>query len=156
MECKIIPGGLACDNRGSLRYVNDFDFAALGIKRMYHVENNTNCPIRAWHGHLKESKAIYCAKGSAIIGAIEMGKTPGTDAPSIYKRDGASAPQTFVVSSLKPGVLYIPAGMANGFRMLEPDTILIIYSTSTLADSSNDDYRFPFGPNDNTFDIEVR
>ena len=155
MSAKFMPGGLSCDNRGSLRYVNDLDFSSAGIKRMYHVENNACCSTRAFHGHRFEHKYIYCARGSAIIAAIKMGML-SPDTPSIEHLHGAHPPQTFTLSALKPGMLHIPAGMANGFRMLEPDTILIIYSTSTLAESSKDDYRFPLDPNDHTFDIEVR
>jgi dTDP-4-dehydrorhamnose 3,5-epimerase len=155
MTARLIGGGLACDNRGNLRFVNDFDFTAAGIKRMYQVENNPLCEIRAWHGHLLEHKYVYCARGSAIIAAIKMG-WDDVEVPSIDPARGAFPPQTFVLSALQPKVLHIPAGMANGFRMLEPGTILIFYSTSTLAESAQDDYRFPFEATDGTFDIEVR
>jgi dTDP-4-dehydrorhamnose 3,5-epimerase len=47
MEPKIINGGIAPDDRGSVRFVNDFDFAK--VKRFYQVENHRAGFIRAWH-----------------------------------------------------------------------------------------------------------
>ncbi len=152
MNARIINGGLAADNRGSVRFVNDLDFMTLGIRRMYQVENNPSCSIRAWHAHQKEQKFCYVARGSAIIATIPV-VTDGSGAPAL---DRTSPPQVDTLSALQPRILHIPAGMANGFRTLEPDTILIFYSTSTLAESLSDDFRFPFDSNDRTFDIEVR
>jgi dTDP-4-dehydrorhamnose 3,5-epimerase len=151
----ILDGKIHVDNRGSLRVVPDFNPSTLNIKRMYQVENNPLCEIRAWHGHLEEEKYVYCARGSAIIAAIHMG-TDDVFMPSISQSRGASAPQTLVLSALQPRVIHIPAGMANGFRMLEPGTILLFYSTSTLEESKGDDYRFPLDDHDETFKIEVR
>ena len=35
---KVISGGVAIDDRGSVTFVNDFDF--LGVKRFYQVQNH--------------------------------------------------------------------------------------------------------------------
>ena len=45
-------GGIAVDDRGQLRFVNDFNFA--NVKRFYQVENHRQGFIRAWHGHKKK------------------------------------------------------------------------------------------------------
>jgi dTDP-4-dehydrorhamnose 3,5-epimerase len=152
MEPRVISGGLACDDRGSVRFVNDLDFAAAGIKRMYQVENNPLCEIRAWHGHMKEEKYVYVARGSAIIAARTMDVVDGRPMRLGDQRDA----KRFVLSALQPKILHIPAGLANGFRMLEPGTIIIFYSTLSLAESAADDYRFNFSEQTNLFDIEVR
>jgi dTDP-4-dehydrorhamnose 3,5-epimerase len=120
-----IPGGVFADDRGFLRFVNDFDFS--DVKRFYQVENHTQGYIRAWHGHEKEGKYVYVAKGTALVGAVNL-KTE-----EINK---------FTLSSQSPSILYIPPGYANGFKNLEEDTIIMFFSTSTIEESHGDDIRF--------------
>jgi len=64
----VIKGGIAVDDRGSLRFVNDFDFA--GIRRFYMVENHAAGFVRAWHGHRHEAKFVYVVSGAALITAV--------------------------------------------------------------------------------------
>lgn len=128
MELTIVNGGLATDDRGTLRFVNDFDFSA--VKRFYQVENHQAGYIRAWHGHQKEGKYVYCARGSALVGAVEM----GTEGPA----------RKYTLSASQPKILFIPPGFANGFKTLEAGTILVFFSTSTLEESKGDDIRFAY------------
>lgn len=128
-ESFLINGGLAVDDRGSLRFVNDFNFE--GVKRFYQVENHSVGFIRAWHGHHKEGKYVYVVKGSALVGAV-----------SLESED--CQPQRFVLSSQNPKILFIPPGHANGFMTLEENTIVQFFSTSSLQDSLGDDIRFPY------------
>jgi dTDP-4-dehydrorhamnose 3,5-epimerase-like enzyme len=129
MECPSIYSGNAyCDDRGYLRAVNDFNF--VGVKRFYQVENFQRGFVRAWHGHQKEAKYIYVAKGAALVGLVNM----RTDKVVLRK----------VLSAQKPQVIYAPPGYANGFKTLEDDTIIMFFSTSTLEESQNDDYRYPY------------
>jgi dTDP-4-dehydrorhamnose 3,5-epimerase-like enzyme len=118
-------GGLFADDRGFLRFVNDFDFS--NVKRFYQVENHSKNYIRAWHGHLKEGKYVYVAKGTALVGAVDL------TTEEVNK---------FVISSQSPAILYIPPGYANGFKSLEEDTIIMFFSTSTLEESKGDDIRY--------------
>ena len=48
-ETKIYQGGISVDDRGSVRFVNEFQFQ--NVKRFYQVENHKSGFIRAWHGH---------------------------------------------------------------------------------------------------------
>lgn len=121
-----LNGGVATDDRGCVKFVNDFNFS--GVKRFYQVENHKAGFIRAWHGHKKEGKYIYVARGSAIIGAVKLSSNKD--------------PERFVLSSNKPQILFIPEGYANGAMTLEKDTIIQYFSTSTLEESADDDYRF--------------
>ena len=123
---KLLDGGLSVDDRGIVRFVNDFDFS--GVKRFYQVENHRKGFIRAWHGHKKEGKYIYVASGTALVGIVNL-KTKKV--------------QKFVLSDKKPQVLWVPPNHANGFMNLEDNTKIIFFSTSTLKDSLNDDIRFP-------------
>ena len=125
MGIEKINGNSFVDDRGTLRFVNDFDFSK--VKRFYQVENHSKGFIRAWHGHKKEAKFVYVAKGSALIGVVNL------DTEEVQKN---------ILSSEKPSVLYIPPNHANGFKTLEDDTILMFFSTSTIEESQGDDYRF--------------
>lgn len=123
----LITGGIATDDRGSVRFVNDFDFS--GVKRFYQVQNHERGFIRAWHGHRIEGKYVYVAQGSALVGAVNL-ETNVID--------------KYVLSDKKPTVLWIPGGYANGFKTLEEDTILMFFSTASIAETKGDDERFPY------------
>ena len=135
---KLIDGGLAADDRGTVRFVNDFDFH--GVKRFYQVENHQKGFVRAWHGHKKEGKYVYVSSGAALVGVVDL-KTQ-----KIRK---------FILSDKKPQVLWIPPNHANGFMNLEDNTDILFFSTSTLEESTNDDIRFPYNQW-NIWDIEYR
>jgi dTDP-4-dehydrorhamnose 3,5-epimerase-like enzyme len=132
-EPTLIPGSLAVDDRGQLTFVNTFSFER--IRRFYLVENFSTEVVRAFHGHLQEEKYVFVASGSAIVAAVHL------DDPQHPNRQ--TKPCRFVVSSRQPQVVYIPAGHANGFRPLELGTKILFFSTATLEESANDDYRFP-------------
>ena len=124
MDTKILNGGISVDDRGSVRFVNDFNFE--GVKRFYQVENHSKGFIRAWHGHKKEGKYVYVANGSALIGVVNM------ETENVSK---------FVLSDKSPKVLWIPEGNFNGFKSLEENTKIIFFSTSKLEESLGDDIR---------------
>lgn len=48
----------------------------------------------------------------------------------------------FVLSDNSSGVLHIPSGYANGFRALESNSKVVVFSDFTVEQSSNDNYRF--------------
>jgi dTDP-4-dehydrorhamnose 3,5-epimerase len=121
---KLINGGISVDDRGTVRFVNDFNFQ--NVKRFYHVENHSKGFIRAWHGHKKEGKYVYVASGSALIGVVNM------ETNEISK---------YILSDKSPKVLFIPPGNFNGFKSLEENTKLLFFSTTTLSESLDDDIR---------------
>ena len=123
----IISGDSFIDERGTLRFVNDFDLK--DVKRFYQVENHRVGFIRAWHGHRREGKYLYVASGSAYVGVVDL-KTKEL--------------QKFVLSAAKPRLLWIPPNTAHGFMNLEEHTTIIFFSTATLAESKKDDLRFPW------------
>ena len=135
MEPKIINGGIATDDRGSVRFVNDFNFD--GVKRFYQVQNHRVGFIRAWHGHHKEGKYVYVASGTALIGAvpIDMMIDKNIDQTKVFKT---------VLSANNPKILFIPAGYANGAKTLEKGTIIQYFSTGTLEEAVGDDIRFDY------------
>ena len=126
MSTKILNGGISVDDRGSVRFVNEFNFT--NVKRFYQIENHRSGFIRAWHGHKKEGKYVYVSSGTALIGVVDM------ETEEISK---------YILSSKQPKVLFIPPNYYNGFKNLEENTSIIFFSTSTLDESLGDDIRMP-------------
>jgi len=130
---RLIAGANHIDDRGTVSFVNDFDFAR--VKRFYMVENHMPGFVRAWHAHRHEEKYAYVVGGAALVAAVRIDDWDHPTVPEKVDR--------FVLSSHKPSVLYIPAGYANGFKSLTPDMKLMFFSTSTVQESQNDDIRWP-------------
>lgn len=123
----LINGGLSVDDRGTVSFVNDFDFK--DVKRFYVVENHEKGFIRAWHGHKKEAKYVYVTKGVIIINIVHMYK----EKPN----------ERYILSVVKPQILYIPPGNYNGFKTLTDDTQVMFFSTVSMEETKGDDYRLP-------------
>ena len=120
-------GGIAFDDRGSVSFVNDFTFDT--VKRFYSVSNIRKNYIRAWHGHKKEGKFFLVTLGQFRIGTVNL----ETDEVQVR-----------YLNAMKPQVLYIPPGYANGLQNLTEENSLMVFSTSTLEESLGDDIRFPW------------
>lgn len=131
-EPTLIKGGLAVDDRGAVSFVNDFNFE--GVKRFYMVENHKKGFIRAWHGHKNEGKYVFVVKGSAVVASVQIDnwETPSKELKV----------NRFVLSEKSPSILFIPAGYANGFMSLSDDCKIMFLSTSSIAESLADDFRF--------------
>lgn len=130
----VIPGGLAADDRGTLTFINGLNLS--DFKRFYTVSNHSQGFVRAWHGHLLESKVIFILNGSALVCAVKMTNSSEPDKTENVTR--------VVLTHSTPSALFIPAGYANGFMTLTVDARLLIFSNTTVEESRNDDYRFPF------------
>ncbi|MDP3685636.1 MAG: dTDP-4-dehydrorhamnose 3,5-epimerase family protein [bacterium] len=130
---QIISGDLAVDDRGLVRFINAFRFQ--DVKRFYCVENFSLDTVRAFHGHQHEAKHITVVRGSAIIAAVPF------DDPRMPRKDVPV--ERFIVSAAKPAIVSIPPRYANGFKALEQQTVLLVFSTATVEESKTDDYRFP-------------
>jgi dTDP-4-dehydrorhamnose 3,5-epimerase-like enzyme len=130
---ELIEGGLAVDDRGQLLFANDFVLS--NYRRFYMIRNHADQFVRAWHGHKLEGKAITVAEGAAIVGAVEI--------DDWEKPSPSLVPHRYVLSSKKPSVLLIPPGYANGIMTLTPNTIVCVFSSSSVEESRGDDYRFP-------------
>jgi len=137
-KIKIIEGSVFVDDRGFVYSANDFDF--LNVKRFYMIENHERDFIRAWHGHKKESKYAYVVQGTAMFCLIPVDKLEALEEKNNMIRSEDVVKVT--LTSKMPGLLYIPAGYANGFMTLEEKTKIMFFSTSTLKESQDDDFRF--------------
>jgi len=133
-KLELIKGGVSIDERGSVNFVNDFDFKK--IKRFYLVENSSLDIVRAFHGHLKEAKYVFVISGSILMSVVKIDHAINPDKNIKVEQ--------FVLSEKEPNVLFIPSGYANGFKSLEKKTKVIFFSTSSLEESKSDDFRFPY------------
>jgi dTDP-4-dehydrorhamnose 3,5-epimerase-like enzyme len=129
----VIQGKLHTDPRGTVRFVNDFTFD--GIKRFYTITHPVTNTIRAWQGHKLETKYFYVTKGSFLINWIKIDnwQQPSKDLQI----------NTHTLSDTESEILIIPPGHVNGFKALEPDATMMVFSDMSLEDSKEDDYRFP-------------
>lgn len=139
----LIKGDIAVDDRGKLSFVNDFDFK--NVKRFYMVENHSKGFIRAWHGHKNENKYVYVVSGAILLAIVPM---EGTKTMMFYDK--------CVLSADKPGIFCIPKGFYNGFKTLTDDAKVIFYSSSTLEESKEDDYRESSKKWNELFEVEER
>lgn len=128
----LIEGGLAVDDRGDTAFINDFHFE--GVKRFYMLSNHRAGFVRAWHAHRCEAKYVTVVQGAAVVAAVAIDNWEHPSKNAEVHR--------YVLSAQKPAVLYIPPGYANGLMSLTTDAKLIVFSTSTLEESRNDDMRY--------------
>ncbi|MBU3927262.1 MAG: hypothetical protein KKB74_05605 [Bacteroidetes bacterium] len=130
---QLITGNTYTDHRGTVRFVNDFTFE--GIKRFYTITHPDTNTIRAWQGHKIESKNFYVTKGSFLINWINIDnwEEPSKDLKI----------NTHTLTDTQSEILIIPPGHVNGFKALEPDSTMIVFSDMLLEDSKEDDFRFP-------------
>ena len=112
------------DDRGYFTAIN-FEQAA---KRAYLIKNHHKGIVRAFHGHKKEKKTLYCLKGAFKIICISMETGDW---------------KSFTITEKGNNVLKIPLMVYNGFVSLTDDSELLIVSSSTFEESKGDDFRLP-------------
>jgi len=158
---RLIKGGVAVDDRGIVTFCNEFNLQECGIKRFYTLQNHRRGFVRAWHGHIKEAKYITVLSGVAVVGATPLDTLArlceAMDEPDPfltyqYEREVC----TFTLSSLKPSVLYIPPGYANGHMNLVDNTIVMHFSTVSMDETKGDDVRFSWDTVPGVWEVEPR
>lgn len=132
MQPTLIKGNLYQDDRGTVRFNNDF--VALGIKRMYTLENVNTAFIRAWQGHKIEQRWFSPISGSFKIKLIEINNwsEPSNDLPIIE----------FILKTESLDVLHIPPGYISSIQAIEEGSKLLVLSDYSLGEIQ-DEYRFP-------------
>lgn len=131
MVPKLILGGLHGDQRGVLRYNNDFDLHA--IKRFYIIENQKTDFVRGWQGHKIERRWFSVMKGSVRIRliAVDNWENPNPDLESL----------DFVLTAIKLDVLEVPAGYISSIQFMEEGGILSVMSDYLIGEIE-DEYRY--------------
>jgi dTDP-4-dehydrorhamnose 3,5-epimerase-like enzyme len=131
---ELIVGKRFTDDRGTLQFINEIQLTQ--FKRFYLIENHNIGFVRAWHGHMLEGKAFIPVQGAFIVGVARLN--------SNAKPDHTFEPEKQVLDASSPSALLVPPGFANGLMSLTQGAKLMVLSTSTLEESMNDDYRFPY------------
>lgn len=129
---QLFKGGQFTDHRGTIRHVNEFDFT--GVKRFYTIYHKDTETIRAWQGHKVESKYFYVIKGSFRVNWIKIDNWQNPSMNTI--------PKSIVLSEKESQLIKIERGYANGFKALEPDSIIMVFSDKSLEQSLADSYRW--------------
>ena len=129
----IIHGGIFSDERGSMRFVNDFRFE--DVKRFYFIKHTDTSVIRAWQGHQFEKKYFYPISGSFIVAWVKIDdfNNPAKDL----------IPEYHVLSAQNSEIVSVPKGYANGLKALEPNSEIMIFSDMSLDESVKEKIRFP-------------
>ena len=72
--------------------------------------------------------------GTAVFAAVKIDDWDNPDKDSDIDR--------IVLTEKKPGLLFIPAGFAPGYKTIVSDTKIIFFSNKLLDKSISDDYRY--------------
>ena len=128
----IIQGGQHVDLRGKLTFFNDFDMGA--VKRFYIIGHPHTETVRAWQAHKTEQKWFHVIAGSFKMVIVQP---DDWDNPSSNLET-----QEFILHVADNKVLHVPGNFATGFKALEPDSRMMVFSNFTVKESSGDDYRF--------------
>ena|SRR5690554_2780490 len=131
-KSEIIKGNEHTDYRGTVSFINDFNMAP--TKRMYSITHNSTTIVRAWQGHKIESKWFKCTKGRFLVAVVAI---DDWNSPSENLK-----PDLYILDANKTEVLYIPAGYANGFKALDANSDLMVFSNLDLEAAKDDQYRF--------------
>jgi dTDP-4-dehydrorhamnose 3,5-epimerase-like enzyme len=127
-----IAGDSFTDSRGTIKFMNSFDLSVL--KRFYIISHKETSIIRAWQAHRFETKCFFAVSGSFIIAWVKPDSflNPSVNLKAEYK----------ILYASRPEIQVIPAGYANGIKAVEENSILLVMSDKTLAESKQDDFRF--------------
>ena len=128
---QIIKGNSHADDRGVLHFNNDFN--ALGVKRIYTLENRDTAFVRGWQGHKIEQRWFSAVQGSFKIEliAIDDWVKPSPDLEQ----------HQFILDSLKMDILHVPQGYVSSIQALEESSKLLLISDYLLGEIS-DEYRY--------------
>ena len=131
MQPQIIKGNHHKDDRGTLTFNNDFN--ALGIKRVYTIENESLDFLRNWKGQQIEQRWFSAVAGSFKIKLIEIDdwKNPTKDLPILE----------FILNSENLDILHVPRGFATSIQYLEDHSKLLLFADYQLGEIQ-DEYRF--------------
>ncbi len=133
MDPDLISGGRRVDARGSVSFVNGFDFK--GVDRFYWIQAGQPNVPRGWVGHQREHKWFSVIRGEVLVAVVRPDEWPS---PS---RDLAVV--RYALSAANPKVLHVPPGHATGSVQLTSEAILMLFSSGKIDDAHSDDFRFP-------------
>ena len=127
-----IQGGIAKDNRGQIRFVNDFDMK--DVKRFYIIKNTDLDLIRGWRAHKIEKRWFYVLSGSFLISVVKIDNWQNPSRNLIV--------EDIILNSMDNRILHLPPGNGTAFKALEEDSELLVFADHYLDHSKYDDYSY--------------
>jgi len=129
-ELNFIQGGIAKDDRGQIRFVNEFDMSL--VKRFYIIKNANTELIRGWRAHRIEQRWFYVLSGSFNVDLVKIDnwENPDPELPI----------ENVVLHANNMKILHVPAGYGTAFRALKADSELLVYADYPVSHASLDDY----------------
>ncbi len=129
---KVIRGNSRQDQRGTIRFNNDFSPA--GVRRMYTIENAYTDFVRGWQGHRIEQRWFSAMSGSFRIKLIKIDD---------WEQPTESLPQMeFNLEAESCDVLHVPKGFISSIQATEENSKLLVFADYQLGEIK-DEYRFP-------------
>lgn len=129
----IIKGGIAKDERGQIRFVNDFDTSL--VRRFYLIKNADVEFVRGWRAHRIEQRWFYVLTGTVSIDIVEIDNWEQVSSDLPVHRE--------ILTADEGKILHLSAGYGTAFQALEPDSELLVFSDYRIEDAANDDYTYP-------------
>ena len=127
MKPEVIAGGVHADERGVLRFCNDFNLSA--VKRFYTIANSASEPVRGWIGHKRETKWFFPLRGKSTIEVENFGHGNGRE--------------KFLLDAKEPCVLKVQPGNWFCIKQYEPAEVMV-FSDCKVGEFKNDDLRRPY------------
>lgn len=129
-KLSVIQGGVVKDERGQIRFVNEFDMSL--VKRFYIIKNADTELIRGWRAHRIEQRWFYVLSGSFKVDLVKIDDWEAPD-PSLHV-------ETLMLDAVDMKVLHVPAGYGTAFRALEAASELLVYADHPMTHAPLDDY----------------
>lgn len=129
---RVITGGVAEDQRGQIRFVNEFNMSL--VERFYIIKNKDLELVRGWRAHRIEQRWFYAISGGFSIDLI---KIDNWDIPS-----NDLLVDRVVVHSTNHNILHVPAGYATAIQALEVESELLVFADYPLSHASIDDHTY--------------
>lgn len=129
-----IQGGIAKDERGQIRFVNEFDMSL--VKRFYIIKNVDTDLIRGWRAHRIEQRWFYVLSGSFNVDLVKIDNWSNPD-PSL------SVVNTMLCAK-DMQMLHVPSGYGTAFRALETNNELLVFADYPVTHAPLDDYTWKY------------
>ena len=120
-------------NRGSIRFVNDFDMTA--VKRFYIIENKDTETIRGWRAHRIEQRWFYVIEGAFSMKTVRIDdwSEPSKELPV----------EETILRSEEQRIIHVPVGFGTAFQALVPGSKLLVFADYGIEHAKLDDYTYP-------------
>ena len=131
MKPVLIRGGRHKDERGNIRYNNEFN--AKEVKRIYTIENASTDFIRGWQGHAVEKRWFSVIQGKFEIRLIQIENWEEPDKNAVV--------YTYILNADQLDVLFVPNGYVSSIQAMQDNSKLLAMSDYILGEIQ-DEYRF--------------